>query len=165
MSLINEALKRAGQKPAAPPSASETAAGLRPAEEDRPHGFPVLTLFIVLIPLIAIGLWFLVKGLQMKEAETPTPAPVAHARTVPEPPTASAAAAVSVQPPATSPGPPPPTYKLQGIYWRPSRPSAVVNGKTVYVGDRVDASVRIRAIDKESVTLSINGESKVLLLP
>src|SRR5687767_10717156 len=124
MSLINDALKRAGQKPAAPPSAADTAAGLRPAEEERPAGFPVLTLFIVLIPLIAVGLWFLVKGLQMNEqpAQVAPPETVAHARAVPERPVPA--------PPTNAPAiPARPAYKLQGIYWRPIRPAAVINGK------------------------------------
>lgn len=161
MSLINEALKRAGQKPVSPPSASETAAGLRPAEE-RPHGFPVLTLFIVLIPLIATGLWFLVKGLQMKDQPVAVdPPPTIAARTMREPP-----APVAVQtPPTNAPSvPPSPAYKLQGIYWRPAKPSAVVNGKTVYIGDRVETA-RVTAIDQESVTLLVDGQPKVLLLP
>ena len=76
MSLINDALKRAAQKPAAAPITVD----LRPAEEAGANGFPVVTLFIVLIPLIALGLWFLAKGLQLKE--TPVRAETAIA---PEP--------------------------------------------------------------------------------
>jgi len=164
MSLINDALKRAAQKPPSPPSASELASGLRPAEE-RASGFPVLSLLIVLIPLIALGVWFLAKGLQLDE-QPKTDSETLVAAREPEPPAAPVArpavltptnAPVAVPAPAT-------VYKLQGIYWRPSRPSAVVNSKTVYVGDRVD-NARVTAIDQESVTLTVNGESKVLLIP
>lgn len=169
MSMINEELKkRTGQKPASLPSVSEVAAGFSPVD-DRPRGFPVLTLFIVLIPLIAIGLWFLVKGLQMDEQPKNLPAETVLAR-VPEAdkPMAIPAPVVVVQPTNAPVATPMPAgervYKLQGIYWRPSRPSAVVNGKTVFVGDRVETA-RVTAIDQESVTLSVEGQSKTLLIP
>jgi hypothetical protein len=152
MSLINDALKRAGQKPASSPSPSELSAGLRPAEET-PARFPVLTLLIVLIPLIALGVWFLTKGLQLDEPAKP----VATEARVPERPSAPAIVA-----PTNAPAPQP-TYKLQGIYWRPSRPSAVINGKTVYIGNRVE-NARVTAIDQESVTITVHGETKVLSL-
>lgn len=156
MSLINDALKRAGQRPASAPSA----AGLQPTEE-RPRGFPVLTLFIVLIPLIALGVWFLVKGLQMTERTEVLAEPVVHARPVEIPVRPPA----PTNPPVAIPAPPPAAvYKLQGIYWRPSKPSAVINAKTVYIGDRVETA-RVTAINQESVTLTVDGQSKVLLLP
>lgn len=168
MSMINDALKRAAQKPASPPSASEITAGLRPAEE-RPRGFPVLTLFIVLIPLIALGIWFLVKGLQMEEQPDTAPAETISAR-ISEPMTpVSVPAPIIVVPPTNPPpaiaaAPVERVFKLQGIFWRPSKPSAVINGKTVYIGDRVETA-RVTAVDQESVTLNVDGESKTLLIP
>ena len=57
----------------------------------------------------------------------------------------------------------PATFKLQGIFYRPASPSAVVNTKTVFVGDRI-ANARVKAIDKQSVTLEVAGETKVLTL-
>jgi len=54
--------------------------------------------------------------------------------------------------------------KLQGIFWRPSRPSAVINSKTLFKGDRID-NARVLAIDQESVTLQWQNETKVLTLP
>ncbi len=55
------------------------------------------------------------------------------------------------------------TFKLQGIFYRPSNPSAVVNSKTVFVGDRI-ANAKVKAIDRQSVTLDLLGETKVLTL-
>ena len=55
------------------------------------------------------------------------------------------------------------TFRLQGIFYRPSRPSAVVNSQTVYVGDTV-GSGKVKAITRENVTLIVDGESKVLTL-
>jgi hypothetical protein len=57
----------------------------------------------------------------------------------------------------------PPAFKLQGIFYRPANPSAVVNSKTVFVGDRI-ANAKVKAIDHQSVTLEVAGETKVLTL-
>src|SRR5688572_1729212 len=119
MSLINDALKRAAQKPPSPPSASELAAELRPAEE-RAHGFPVLTLLILLIPLIALGVWFLAKGLQLDEEPKTDSETLVAAREPEPPPTPVTRPAVLV--PTNAPvvvAAPATVYKLQGIYWRP----------------------------------------------
>jgi hypothetical protein len=57
----------------------------------------------------------------------------------------------------------PATFKLQGIFYRPAKPSAVVNAQTVFVGDRI-ANAKVKAIDQQSVTLEVAGETKVLTL-
>ena len=51
--------------------------------------------------------------------------------------------------------------KLQGIFYRPRNPSAVINSKTVFVGDPI-ANGRVKAIDRQSVTVDLGGETKVL---
>ncbi|MBP9903757.1 MAG: hypothetical protein IT579_05020 [Verrucomicrobia subdivision 3 bacterium] len=53
--------------------------------------------------------------------------------------------------------------KLQGIAFHPIRPSAIVNGKTVLVGDRVD-DFRVLVITRRSVTLASPGATNVLSL-
>jgi hypothetical protein len=57
----------------------------------------------------------------------------------------------------------PPAFKLQGVYYRPSKPSALVNGVTVYAGDTLE-NARVVAIDKTSVTLDVAGEKQVLTM-
>jgi len=57
----------------------------------------------------------------------------------------------------------PASFRLQGIFYRPANPSAVVNSKTVFVGDRI-ANAKVKAIDHQSVTLDVAGETKVLTL-
>ena len=57
----------------------------------------------------------------------------------------------------------PATFRLQGIFYRPSNPSAVINTRTVFVGDRI-ANAKVKAIDHQSVTLDIAGETRVLTL-
>lgn len=54
-------------------------------------------------------------------------------------------------------------FRLQGIFYRPSSPSAVINAKTVFVGDII-ADAKVKAIDQSSVTLDLGSETKVLTL-
>ena len=63
--------------------------------------------------------------------------------------------------PATGPLP---TFRLQGIFYRTTSPSAMVNGKSVFVGDFVSGA-QIKAIDRERVTLEYEGQTKTLTLP
>jgi hypothetical protein len=52
-------------------------------------------------------------------------------------------------------------FKLQGIFYRTANPSAVINTKTVFVGDHI-ANGRVKSISRETVTLDCDGETKVL---
>ncbi|HAM72866.1 MAG TPA: hypothetical protein DCM86_14595, partial [Verrucomicrobiales bacterium] len=54
-----------------------------------------------------------------------------------------------------------PKLVLQGIYYRPAKPSAVINAKTVYVGDKV-AQAKVLAIDRREVTVQWGTEVRVL---
>jgi hypothetical protein len=60
--------------------------------------------------------------------------------------------------------PPKAPFKLQAIFYRAKNPSAVINSKTVFRGDKV-ADAKVLAIDRESVTLWVNGQTNVLTLP
>ena len=57
-----------------------------------------------------------------------------------------------------------PAFRLQGIVFHPTRPSAVINGKTVFVGDKI-ADKRVFAIAEDTVTVAGSGETNVLTLP
>jgi hypothetical protein len=61
----------------------------------------------------------------------------------------------------TPPKPAPP--KLQGIFYRPGRPSAVINGKNVFIGSRV-GEFQVLAITQESVTIGSATQTNVLSL-
>jgi hypothetical protein len=65
-------------------------------------------------------------------------------------------------PPDLAP-PKPPPLKLQGIVFNPQRPSALVNGRTVFIGDRV-REMRVVAISMATLTLSGAGQTNVLSL-
>ena len=64
-----------------------------------------------------------------------------------------------------APPPPPkqPPLRLQAIVYNPKRPSVVINGKTLFVGERLGES-RVVAIDRESATLVSAGTTNVLIM-
>jgi len=90
-----------------------------------------------------------------------------------EPPVATQAAGLASGSPvdapiaAVAPEPPKPVVpKLQGIFYNPSRPSAVVNGKTVYVGSRAGEArdFLVLEITRESVTVANGSQTNLLVL-
>ena len=92
--------------------------------------------------------------------DSPTPAaPVVGGGAASAASTTVESSAASATAESSQPG----TFKLQGIFYRPGDPSAVVNSTTVFVGDLI-ANARVKAIDKQSVTLDCSGEIKVLTL-
>jgi cytoskeletal protein RodZ len=72
-----------------------------------------------------------------------------------------ALAAENAPPPEAAPKPAP--LKLQGIIFHPTRPSVVINGKLLFVGDPL-GEWRVMAIDSRSVTLVGAGKTNVLTL-
>ena len=56
-----------------------------------------------------------------------------------------------------------PPMRLQGIVLRESQSSVMINGKIYFVGDAI-GSVRVVAIDAQSVTLELAGQTNVLTL-
>jgi hypothetical protein len=59
--------------------------------------------------------------------------------------------------------PTPAPLKLQGIVYNPKRPSALINGRVVFVGDRIQ-DLRILAIHSDAVLLAGAGRTNVLSL-
>jgi hypothetical protein len=56
------------------------------------------------------------------------------------------------------------TLRLQGILYNPTRPSAIINGNTVFVGEKV-ADWSVTAIAAQTVTLQdANGQTNILSL-
>jgi len=68
-----------------------------------------------------------------------------------------------VAPPAASTLAPPATPKLNGIFFNPTRPTAIVNNKLVSTGSRVGVFT-VLAITQNSVTLVGGGQTNVLSL-
>jgi hypothetical protein len=74
------------------------------------------------------------------------------------------AIATSNSPASIPPVPPKPApLRLQAILYHPQHPSAVVSGKTLFLGDRI-GELRLVALDKETATLAGGGQTNVLSL-
>jgi len=65
---------------------------------------------------------------------------------------------------ATGPPPPPPLPKLQGIVYRPGRPTALLDGKTVLIG-RTSGGYQVVGISEQTVTVVRAGHTNILELP
>ena len=65
---------------------------------------------------------------------------------------------------APAPQPKPAPLRLQAIVFNPKRPSALISGKTLFLGDKL-GDARVVAIDRESATLVGAGKTNVLSLP
>ena len=90
------------------------------------------------------------------QAQAATPQPI----TVP---TATATTETVTQPVVVV-SKPPPLPKLQGIFYRPKRPAALLNGKMVLIGD-TSGEYRVVAISQQSVTIVRTGQTNVLNMP
>jgi hypothetical protein len=106
-------------------------------------------------------------------AEPVAPAPTnlapAALATADAPTNAAVAGTTITNEPATEPAvvfvnPKPAPLRLQSIIYNPSRPSAMIGGKFLFLGDSIQG-FRLIAIDQETVTLAGNGQTNVLRLP
>jgi len=70
-------------------------------------------------------------------------------------------APVEAAPETSSPGPRP--IRLQAIVFHPTRPSAMINGKTLFIGDML-GEMQLVAIGRESATLVGGGQTNLLTL-
>jgi hypothetical protein len=97
-------------------------------------------------------------------AANPTPVDSGAAATLSSTNAASQTSVVSNAAPAVEPAvPKPEPLRLQGIVFNPRRPSTVINGRTLFLGDRI-REFRITAIRQDSVTLVGGGRTNVLSL-
>jgi len=174
MSRINDALKRAQRAQRTNPPPSETKMpGMLPLES-RPGNaigwiLPGVIGFLIVAACLFIGP-ALVTRTGTKAADKPKPLaaqpvnPVTislpvPAPTAPPPPQPTPAPTPA---PATPPAPPP-EPKLQGIVYATTRPWAIVDNKTVHVGDQL-GEYRVKDISPQSVTLEKAGGSQKKLV-
>jgi len=64
---------------------------------------------------------------------------------------------------AEPPMPALPPLKLQGITFNPKRPSAMINGRVVFIGDKV-RDLRVMTIRRDEVVLAGSGQTNALSL-
>ena len=190
MSLINDALKRASQSDRNRPRPVETHASLEPVSHRRGRTFPILLGTGVVLTLGLAGWFFgewwsashppspIKEETAVVSQHKPTPAPVpAKHEAVPPPasiPPAPPVVAVTPAPaPAPEPEPPPPAkpvveawpveLKLMGIFFNKINPRALINGKTVVVGDEIEG-ISVTQIERDHVMVEWNGKAKTLLI-
>ena len=167
MSLINDALKRAknAQQKDAPPSGARPMLPVETHREERDFNLflPVLIILLVITAIFFISL-SLADHTEKKIANAPMVHATQQVETVeapmPDPNAVIGRAAVNTNTPAPPP-PPPVPIQIQGIVYDPVRPWAIVNGKTVYIGDLVNGK-RVTAIARSTITLVGNGETNTL---
>jgi len=192
MSLINDALKKAKQAQANAP-ARESAPQLRSPETDHPvRTGPSLFLPAILVAVGLIGaalIWVAMNNkpaaknanetvsqispalgnsepvatLKSEEPAAAPPAPALPVAVAPAPPVTAASPAVTESKPMPAAAPVTPPPKLNGIFYNPTKPTAIVNNKLVSLGSRVDESTVV-AITQASVTLVGGGQTNVLSL-
>lgn len=103
----------------------------------------------------------------------PKPAPAAPAARVPvkittvEPTTPAPKVETVLAPvPAAPPAPisPPIALKLQGILYSATKPAAILNGRTIFVGDVV-GGMTISSIESDRITITYSNQPIVLRMP
>lgn len=152
MSLINDALKRARQQTGGSPGNTKpplpSIAPKDPADREKSILTGVI-IFLVIAACFLIGLALAHHTVTKIVAESQLPDVAATQPAVAVsilPTNTSAASAADADVFSNLP-------KLQGIFYDPVYPAAIVDGKTVHVGD-VAGSYRVKAISKFTITLA-----------
>ena len=157
MSLINDALKNARQDHT-PRRPQTPLPPLPPADEPTPVGVwlaPAIVIFLIVAAIFFIA--WAVAHHSVQAIVTAPPAPVVARQQA-----AEAALAVVVPPVPPPPLNPPDAPRLQGIFYSPTAPAAIVDGKTVLVGDHY-LQYRVAEITRYTVTL-VDPDGKAIKL-
>jgi len=173
MSLINDALKKASQTPT-PTTPAPTKEPLHVATHTPAPRWPLFVVPPLVAIVFATGTFMVMRGWQGSRTVSAKESTIGNVQTTgtsieQEYCDTNVAAAVTAPTPPTNavtavPAAVFPTLKLQGVIWSPSRPSAVINGKSVFVGEKVERAL-VTAIEQDSVKVTLNGEERVLTLP
>jgi len=147
MSLINDALKQARQAPPRTPPGSLPP--LQPAAHSESSPLAVWLVPAIIIILVFAAIFFIGWAAAHRTVHSIVSAP-SDPETAQPVETVSAPVAVPAPPApvATSPDLP----KLQGIFYSPTAPSAIMDGKTIRPGDSFKG-YKVKEISKSTVTL------------
>lgn len=170
MSLVNDALKRATEAHNRRTPAPVADLPLRPVEPARPSKSGiglVLPATLLTILLAAVFSFWLSEHDRGKTAASPTgksevlgltvaaksPPPTDSAPVIAKDPAPAVAPPVPLAQPIAPPAPPAAApLRLQAIFYTPPRPSAIISGQTVQVGDTL-RKLQVVAIGSASVLL------------
>jgi cytoskeletal protein RodZ len=186
MSLINDALKRAQQAQAQnPPPTPPLEFRAAEANAGSARRSTVMIVAVTLVVVLLLGLtgtliWYVSQAraekfrVAARTTEVPMPPAAPEIPSVPPPEVVPSSIPQFERPeePNTNRVPvsadagevvQPTVLKLQGIAFDPQKPSAIVNGRSLYLGDRVE-KFRMVAISPVAVTLVSDTETNVLSL-
>jgi hypothetical protein len=155
MSLINDALKRAKQAP--PRNTPNVVAPLQPVAEESSNVLLWLLPAVIII-LIFAAIFFIGWSVAHNAVRSIVTAPGITNQEVVVPPVP----VIKPIPVATAPITPPDLPALQGIFYSPTKPSAIVDGMTVRPGDHYK-QYRVKEITKSTVIL-VDAEGQILKL-
>jgi hypothetical protein len=157
MSLINDALKRARHNP---PRGPQSPMPPPPTtEEPKPVGawlMPAIVIVVIVAAIFFIAL--LVASHSVQTIVTAPPNPVIITQQAAE----VALPVIAPPPPPPPPLNPPEAPRLQGIFYSPTAPTAIVDGKTVSPGSQY-LQYRVTEITKYTVTL-VGPDGKAIKL-
>lgn len=148
MSLINDALKRARQAP--PRSTPSTVPPLQPAAEE-PSPMRVWLIPVGVVVMIVVGIFAIAFTSSRHTVKVIATTPVEETDTNQTIAEVIATVVPTPEPPPT-PLNQPEMPKLQGIFYSPTKPTAIVEGKIVGPGDQF-RQYRVKEIGKYTVTL------------
>jgi hypothetical protein len=185
MSLINDALKRA-QEAQRKDSPAYIVSPMRP-NAPAPAPAPISRrkkrnlswiLPVVIVLLVVVAVFFVAMAMAKRTVKNIVAVPAVSAPQPVETVAAPAPNPPAPEPPPTvaaTPAPPPevigpaaivtdvpkPVIILQGVVNDPKHPWAIVNGKSVYLGDNVEG-MRVTVISRSSITLTGNGQTNIV---
>ena len=160
VALLGWVLQRKSGGTQVQPSAGDSATN-GPEVPDEPFILRSVTFWGAMIVLFALLTVFIKPrpGTRIIQVQAASVQPSGSSRTRGSEPSAQASATkVDLAPTNKAP-----SIKLQGISYRKQNASVLINGKTLFVGDRV-GSAKLIAIEPHSATLEIDGEQQVLTL-
>lgn len=179
MSLINDALKRARQAQDQASRLENSSPGFRTVDPPRRQEDRPLLPFLVGTGVFGLILFLGWQTMRTRVADTPEvqvsakTIPAAQAaetapqpEPVPEPVPPPVSAPEPVVVPAEIPkpvAPPPPLPRLQAIIFSPANPSAIIDGKTLFVGEQFGDMLLV-AVTQNSATLVGNGRTNRLTI-
>ena len=157
MSLINDALKRAKQAP--PRNAPNSLPPLQPAAEENSM-LPAWLIPVLIMILIFVAIFFIGWSVAHHAVRSIVAAPDEQTST--QEVAAAPVPIVAPRPAPPEPVNPPDGPNLQGIFYSPTAPSAIVDGKTIRPGDHFKQYL-VKEIGKYTVTL-VDADGKTVKL-
>ena len=148
MSLINDALKQA--RKAQPRNVPAALPPLQPMAAGEPSSAAAWLVPAVVIFLIVAAIFFIGWAAAHHTVRTTSTEPQANST---QQEAAVTLPVVTPRPSEPPPPPPPDLPKLQGIFYSPTAPSAILDGKTIRPGDQF-RQYKVKAISKYTVTLT-----------